>query len=70
MVLLAVAHQDFWWRDDAHLVFGILPVSLAYHIGWTTLVAVGWYLVVRCCWPHDLAEQTSGASNDPSHRVA
>ncbi len=34
LVLLAVLHQDFWWWDDGHtLVFGFMPVGLAYHAG-------------------------------------
>ena len=27
-VLLFALHQDFWWRADASLVFGIVPVVL------------------------------------------
>ena len=50
-VLLLVLHQDSWWHDDATLVLGVFPVSLAYHVGWTLLVAVGWFLVTRFCWP-------------------
>lgn len=50
-ILLLVLHQDFWWKDDPTLVFGVLPVSLAYHVVWTLLVAAGWYCVVRFCWP-------------------
>jgi hypothetical protein len=55
-VLLLVLHQDFWWRNDATLVLGILPVSLAYHVVWTLLVAVGWFLVTKFCWPQELDE--------------
>lgn len=62
-LLLLVLHQDFWWRSDATLVFGIFPVSLAYHIVWTLLVAVGWFLVTKFCWPHALDEETSTATN-------
>jgi len=56
--LLFVLHQDFWWRNEPALVFGILPLSLAYHVGWTLLVAVGWYWVTRCAWPVESAEET------------
>jgi hypothetical protein len=55
-VLLFVLHQDFWWRSDPSLVFGILPVSLAYHVVWTLLIAAGWFLVTKFCWPHELDE--------------
>jgi hypothetical protein len=53
-VLLFLAHQDFWWRSDPRLVLGFLPISLAYHVGWTLFVALGWYLVGKYCWPHAL----------------
>ena len=56
-VLLFALHQDSWWRGDATLVLGVLPVSVAYHVGWTLFVAVGWWLVGRFCWPRNLAAE-------------
>jgi hypothetical protein len=56
-VILFVLHQDFWWKNDPKLVLGILPVSLAYHVFWTLLVALGWFLVTKFCWPHWLDEE-------------
>lgn len=53
-VLLFFLHQDFWWKDDPRIVLGFLPISLAYHIVWTLVVAVGWYLVGKYCWPTGL----------------
>jgi hypothetical protein len=53
-VLLFILHQDFWLKDDPRLVFGFLPVSLAYHVAWTLLVAFGWFLVGKYCWPERL----------------
>ncbi|MEO5959902.1 MAG: hypothetical protein ABIZ49_12670 [Opitutaceae bacterium] len=58
-VLLFVLHQDFWWKSDAALVLGVLPVSLAYHVGWTLLVAFGWFLVAKFCWPANLDDETA-----------
>lgn len=63
-ILLFVLHQDFWWRDDPRLVLGIMPVSLAYHVFWTVLVAFGWFLVARFCWPHELDKETPAAMTD------
>lgn len=63
-VLLFVLHQDFWWKADATLVFGVLPVSLAYHAVWTLLVAVGWWLVGKYCWPENL--DAAPAPADPA----
>lgn len=76
-VVLFILHQDFWWRDDPSLVSGILPVSLAYHVIWTLLVAFGWWLVARFCWPQELDEKpplvpasrpTSAASTQTAER--
>lgn len=65
IVILAVVHQDFWWRDDHRtLVLGFLPVSFAYHIGVSTVACILWGLVCRYCWPRDLeiADQDAAAS--------
>lgn len=52
IVLIAIAHQDFWWAGDHKtLVFGFLPVSLAYHIGISIAASVLWGLACRYCWP-------------------
>ena len=59
-LLLFVFHQDFWWKDDPTLVLGVLPISLAYHVVWTLLVALGWFLVGKYCWPDSLDEVVRG----------
>jgi hypothetical protein len=59
-LLLFVLHQDFWWKNDPTLIFGFLPISLAYHVGWTLLVALGWFLVCKFSWPHALDEAPPG----------
>jgi len=61
-VVLFFLHQDFWWRDDPTLVLGVLPVSLAYHVVWTLLVAVGWFMVGKHCWPDQLDEESERSS--------
>lgn len=64
IVLLIVLHQDFWWWNDIEpLVFGFLPVGLAYHALISILAGVGWALAVRYCWPKDLDE----ADHAPAH---
>ena len=59
-LLLFALHQDFWWKNDPTLVLGVLPISLAYHVVWTLLVALGWFLVGKYCWPDSLDEVASG----------
>lgn len=52
IVLLAILHQDSWWWDDSDtLVFGFLPIGLAYHAGVSVAAAVLWAMAVRFCWP-------------------
>ena len=66
-VVLFFLHQDSWWRNDRRLVLGFLPVSLAYHVGWTLLVAAGWIFVGKYCWPEHLdaePEAGTGKSTD------
>ncbi len=54
IVALAVLHQDFWWWDDSQtLVFGFLPVGLAYHAGVSVAAALLWALAIKYCWPHE-----------------
>lgn len=60
LLIVAVAgvyglHQDLWfWREARPLVFGFLPVGLAYH-GFYCLVVSGlmWWLT-RTAWPAHL----------------
>ena len=51
MFVLFVLHQDFWLKDNGTLVLGIVPASLAYHMAFTLLAAIGWYFMVRFAWP-------------------
>jgi hypothetical protein len=43
ILILAVyfLHQDFWnWKKAEPLVFGFLPIGLAYHAGYSILAAI------------------------------
>ncbi len=54
IVLLAILHQDFWWWDDSDtLVFGFVPLGLAYHAGISMVAALLWATAVKFCWPAD-----------------
>ncbi len=47
-------HQDVWlWRDRT-LVFGFLPVGLAYHAAYCLLASLTMALLVRFMWPAEL----------------
>ena len=53
-----VLHQDLWfWRAARPLVFGFLPVGLAYHgLYCLTVSALMWWLT-RTAWPAHLETQ-------------
>ena len=57
VALLYVLHQDFWfWREARPLVFGFLPIGLAYHVAFTVASSLVLWLLVRTSWPAHLDE--------------
>lgn len=67
--LLVVMHHDWWFWTDGRLLFGTLPMGLAYHAGismaagalWTWAV-FGVYADVFEADPEELAGPKAGAS--------
>lgn len=53
IVALAVLHQDSWWWGSTDLVFGFLPIGLAWHALISLGAGLGWWLVVRKAWPEE-----------------
>ena len=53
-VVFAVLHQDSWNWDNGNLVFGLLPVGLAYHAAYSLVAAIFWALVIKFAWPSAL----------------
>ncbi|MFZ9936638.1 MAG: DUF3311 domain-containing protein [Luteolibacter sp.] len=62
-VVLFILHHDFWNWGDRTLVFGFIPVGLAYHVGYSIAAAGLWYLVCRFAWPHSI-EKWADEPND------
>ncbi len=62
-VALFVLHHDFWNWDDTTLVFGFIPVGLAYHAGYSVVISIFWFLVARYAWPHSV-EKWADESDD------
>ena len=57
LLILAVyvLHQDFWnWKKTEPLVFGFLPIGLAYHAGFSILAAILMAILVKVAWPKHL----------------
>ena len=59
-IVLAILHQDEWNWDNANLVFGFLPVGLAYHAAYSMVAATFWAVVIKFAWPHHLEEWAEG----------
>lgn len=56
-------HQDFWnWRKAEPLVFGFLPIGLAYHAGYSILAAILMAILVKVAWPKHLENVQSSDS--------
>jgi hypothetical protein len=50
-----VLHQDTWlWTTAEPVVFGLLPVGLAYHVAYSIAAAGLMWLLVRVAWPAHL----------------
>jgi len=57
VAVLYVLHQDIWfWRTARPLVFGFLPVGLAYHAAFSIAAAGVLWLLVRYAWPQHLED--------------
>lgn len=66
VIALAVLHQDVWFWDDATLVWGFIPIGLAYHSLFSILAGVVWALAVVFAWPSHLEDEA--ASMNPCER--
>ena len=55
-IAMMAVHQDFWnWRDST-LVLGLVPIGLAYHVGYSVLAMLVMVFLVRRAWPRELEE--------------
>ncbi len=63
-IVLAILHQDFWNWDKATLVFGFMPIGLAYHALYSIVAATFWAIVMKMAWPHHLEEWAEGEGQE------
>jgi alpha-D-ribose 1-methylphosphonate 5-triphosphate synthase subunit PhnH len=74
-VLLAILHQDVWLWTDTKMVFGFIPMGLAYHAVYSIAAAALGALAAYHAWPHALeafadapvqsSEVASGSADEP-----
>ncbi len=67
VIVVYLLHQDFWNWNKTDLVFGFLPIGLAYHAGYSVLAAITMAVLVKFAWPKHLeaAEPHQGAQKNP-----
>lgn len=58
--LLFILHHDFWWWDNPALVFGFLPIGLAYHLTFSIAAGCLWFAMVKFAWPSHVEEFAEG----------
>jgi hypothetical protein len=57
LLVFFALHQDLWfWHEARPLVFGVLPVGLAYHAAYTLAVSALMAVLVRWHWPSHLED--------------
>ena len=65
ILLLLVLHHDFWFWEDARLVWGCIPVGLFYHMALSLLATLVWLYCVTLAWPgEDDGELEHGGSSN------
>tara|TARA_R110002096_G_scaffold44229_15_gene118982 strand:+ start:2443 stop:2664 length:222 start_codon:yes stop_codon:yes gene_type:complete len=64
VVVFGVLHQDFWNWDNPGLVFGSIPVGLAYHASYSVVAAILWAIAVKFAWPTRLEKWADGEEVD------
>ena len=61
---LVVIHQDIWNWDNESLVFGFVPITLAYHAGISIAASVVWLIAATMAWPDYLEDSTELADTN------
>ncbi len=56
VVVLLIAHQDFWFWNDPTPVFGFIPIGLFYHACISLAAGFVWFLACNLAWPAELDE--------------
>jgi hypothetical protein len=60
VVALYILHQDVWfWRTPHPLIFGFLPIGLAYHGAFCLASALLMWALTVVAWPSHLEDAAS-----------
>jgi hypothetical protein len=67
VIAVYVLHQDFWnWNRAEPLIFGFLPIGLAYHAAYSVLAAIMMAILVKFAWPAHLEDIQTSAREEKS----
>ena len=66
LVVLGVLHHDVWWWGDTTVVFGFMPIGLAWHAGISLAAGLVWWLAVVFCWPEGLDREDPETAGSPT----
>jgi hypothetical protein len=67
VAVLYLLHQDLWlWRETRPLVFGFLPIGLAYHGAYCIAVSLLMWTLTRVAWPAHLESATDDETRSAS----
>lgn len=66
VIVLALLHHDFWFWNDTRLVFGFLPIGLAWHVGFSIAAGILWALASKYAWPEEIEQFANGGNSAPS----
>ena len=65
VIVLYALHQDLWfWREARPLVFGFLPIGLAYHAAYCVAIALLMWTLTRVAWPAHLEDAAAETTRD------
>jgi len=71
IAFLVVIHQDIWNWDNDTLVFGFIPLTLAYHAGISIAASIVWLIAATTAWPVDEEESKSDVvGTDPTKEAS
>lgn len=70
VIVVVLLHQDSWLWTDKRLVFGFLPIGLAYHVGYMFLASATMALLVRFAWPVELERAETTSSSQETNGIA
>lgn len=56
VVAVLALHHDWWLWTDKSLVFGFVPIGLAYHAAYALVASLVMWLLVKFAWPREIEE--------------